>query len=85
MRVEGSMEQEITLLCYTVHILRECCELTDFRQTSFGSTYMALLGCARTLKVATPWTESDETEGVIMRKSCEDLYMIQTDHDYYLD
>ena len=83
--LEEAWRQAITLLCYTVHILRECCELTDFRQTSFGSTYMALLGCARTLKVATLWTESDKTEGVVMRKSSEGLYMTQTDHDYYLD
>ena len=77
--LEEAWKQAVTLLCYTVHFLREGCELTDFRQTFFGSTYMALLGCARTMNVVTPWTESDENQGLIMRKSCEGLYMAQTE------
>ena len=42
---EEALRKATTLLCFTIHILREACEFTDFRQTCFGSTYMALLGC----------------------------------------
>ena len=83
--LEESWRKAITLLCYTIHILREGCEFTDFRQTSFGSTYMALLGCARTMKVATPWTETNENQGVIMKKSREGLYITQADYSFYLE
>ena len=75
--LEETWRKAITLLCYTIHILREGCEFTDCRQTSFGSTYMALLGCARALKIATPWTETNENQGVIMKKSREGLYITQ--------
>ena len=58
---------------------------TDFRQTCFGSTYMALVGCAQTMKIATPWTETNEHQGVIMKKSCEGLYTTQAEYNFYLD
>ena len=58
--LEETWRKANTLLCYAIHILREACEFTDFRQTSFGSTYMALLGCAQTMKIATPWTAATE-------------------------
>ena len=45
--LEEAWRKATTLLCFTIHILREACEFTDFRQTSFGSTYMAPSGlCA---------------------------------------
>ena len=80
-------EKATTLLCFTVHILREACEFTDFRQTSFGSTYMALLGCAQIMKIATPWTEASKRrpQGVVMKKSKEGLYVTQTEYNFYLE
>ena len=35
---DALLKRAIALRCCTMHILRECCELTDFRQTSFGNT-----------------------------------------------
>ena len=72
--LEEAWRKANTLLCYAIHILREACEFTDFRQTSFGSTYLALLGYAQTMKITTPWTEPSESQGLIMKKSREGLY-----------
>ena len=72
----------MSLLCFTIHILREACEFTDFRQTSFGSTYMALLGCAQVMKIATLWTEEAGRRGVILAKSQEGLYMNPQDSTF---
>ena len=83
--LEEAWRKATTLLCFTIHILREACEFTDFRKTSFGSTYMALLGCAQTKKIATPWTETSERQGVVMRKSKEGLYVTQTEYKFYLE
>ena len=83
--LEEAWRRATTLLCYAVHILREACELTDFRQTSFGSTYMALLGCAQTMKITTPWTETNENQGVIMKKSREGLYTTEADYNFFLE
>ena len=33
--LEEAWRKATTLLCFTIHILREACEFTDFRQTSF--------------------------------------------------
>ena len=54
--LEDTWKKAMTMLCYVVGILRDCCEFTDFRQTSFGSTYMTLLGFARVMHVACPLT-----------------------------
>ena len=51
---EETWKKAMTILCYVVGILRDCCEFTDFRQISFGSMYMILLGFARVLRVALP-------------------------------
>ena len=83
--LEEAWRKATALLCFTIHILREACEFTDFRQTSFGSTYMALLGCAQVMKIATPWTESTERQGLIMKKSQEGLYATQAECTFYLD
>ena len=83
--LEEAWRKATTLLCCTIHILREACEFTDFRQTSFGSTYMALLGCAQVMKIATPWTEPTERQGLIMKRSQEGLYTTQAEYNFYLD
>ena len=67
-------ESLMTLLCFVVTI---CCELTDFRQTSFGSTYMTLLGFAQIMHVTMPIQHAtDETSAVFMkrRKVCASHY-----------
>ena len=58
--LEEAWRKATALLCFTIHILREACEFTDFRQTSFGSTYMSLLGCAQVMKIVSPWTDPSE-------------------------
>ena len=46
---------------------------------------MALLGCAQVMKIATPWTESTERQGLIMKKSQEGLFTTQAECNFYLD
>ena len=83
--LEDAWRRAMSLLCFTIHILREACEFTDFRQTSFGSTYMALLGCAQVMKIGTPWTEETERQGVIMAKSQEGLYTSTHESTFFLE
>ena len=83
--LEEAWRKATALLCFAIHILREACEFTDFRQTSFGCTYLALLGCAQIMKIATPWTETNERQGVIMKKSREGLYVTETQYNFYLE
>ena len=83
--LEEAWKKATALLCFTIHILREACEFTDFRQTSFGSTYMALLGCAQVMKIISPWTDPSERQGLIMKKSQEGLYTNQTECNFYLE
>ena len=83
--LEDACRRAMSLLCFTIHILREACEFTDFRQTSFGSTYMALLGCAQVMKIAAPWTEETERQGAIMGKSQEGLYINPQDSTFFLE
>ena len=80
--LEDAWRRAMSLLCFTIHILREACEFTDLRQTSFGSTYMALLGCAQVMKIATLWTEEAGRRGVILAKSQEGLYMNPQDSTF---
>ena len=75
-------KSNVITMCFAIHILREACEFTDLRQTSFGSTYMALLGCAQVMKIGTPRTEETERQGVIMAKSQEGLYMNPQDSTF---
>ena len=83
--LEEAWMKATALLCITIHTLREACELTDFRQTSFGSTYMALLGCAQVMKIESPWTDPMERQGLIMKKSQEGLYTTQQESNFYLE
>ena len=83
--LEEAWMKATALLCFTIHILREACEFTDFRQTSFGSTYMALLGCAQVRKIKSPWTDPAERQGLIMKKSQEGLYTPQQESNFYLE
>ena len=69
--VEEVWKKAITILCYVVAILRKCCELTEFRQTSFGSTYMTLLGFARVLKVLATVDHPSDEMSTLLRKSRE--------------
>ena len=46
---------------------------------------MALLGCAQIMKIATPWTETNERQGLIMKKSQEGLYVSETEYNFYLE
>ena len=80
--LEDAWRRAMSLMCFAIHILREACEFTDLRQTSFGSTYMALLGCAQVMKIGTPWTEETERQGVIMAKSQEGLYLNPQDSTF---
>ena len=64
----------MTILCFVVGILRDCCEFTDFRQTSFGSTYMTLLGFARVMRVSLPVDHPTDDMSTILKKSREGLY-----------
>ena len=82
---EEVWKKAITILCYVVTILRECCELTEFRQTSFGSTYMTLLGFARSLKVSTPIKGSNDDMNFLMHKSREGLHLDWEDQSYLLE
>ena len=68
---EEVWKKAITILCYVVAILRECCELTAFRQTSFGSTYMTLLGFARVLTVSANVANPSDDMSLLIRKSRE--------------
>ena len=83
--LEDAWRRAMSLLCFTIRILREACEFTDFRQTSFGSTYMALLGCAQVMKIGTLWTEEAGRRGVILAKSQEGLYMNPQDSTFMAD
>ena len=58
--LEDTWKKAMTMLCYVVSILRDCCEFTDFRQTSFGSTYMTLLGFAQVMHVSNTFKKSRE-------------------------
>ena len=84
-KLEEAWMKATALLCFTIHILREACEFTDFRQTSFGSTYMALLGCAQVMKIESPWPDPMERQGLIMKKSQEGLYTTQQESIFYLE
>ena len=70
------MEEGHYHVCYVVGILRDCCEFTDFRQTSFGSTYMTLLGFARVMHVAMPIQHTNDEMSTIFKKSREGLYFV---------
>ena len=72
--LEDTWKKAMTMLCYVVHILRDCCEFTDFRQTSFGSTYMTLLGFARVMRVAMPIEHINDEMSTISKESREGLY-----------
>ena len=75
--LEDTWKKAMTMLCYVVNILRDCCEFTDFRQTSFGSTYMTLLGFARVMHVAMPTEHTSDEMSTISKKSREGLYFTQ--------
>ena len=75
--LEDTWKKAMTMLCYVVNILRDCCEFTDFRQTSFGSTYMTLLGFARVMHVAMPTEHINDEMSTISKKSREGLYFAQ--------
>ena len=72
--LEDTWKKAMTILCYVVGILRDCCEFTDFRQTSFGSTYMTLLGFAQVMHVTMPTHHVTDELSNIFKKSREGLY-----------
>ena len=72
--LEDTWKKAMTLLCYVVMILRDCCEFTDFRQTSFGSTYMTLLGFAQVMHVIMPTHHATDETSTVFKKSREGLY-----------
>ena len=69
--LEDTWKKAMTLLCYVVGILRDCCEFTDFRQTWFGSTYMTVLGFAGVMHVAMPTEHTSDEMSTILKKSRE--------------
>ena len=72
--LEDTWKKAMTMLCYVVTILRDCCEFTDFRQTSFGSTYMTLLGFAQVVHVTMPMQHATDEESNVFKKSREGMY-----------
>ena len=72
--LEDTWKKAMTILCYVVTILRDCCEFTDFRQTSFGSTYMTLLGFAQVMHVTMPMQHVTDEASADYKKSKEGLY-----------
>ena len=52
-------------------------ESTDFRQTSFGSTNMTLLGFARVLRIAPSIDSPTDDMSTVLKKSREGLYFTQ--------
>ena len=72
--LEDTWKKAMTLLCFVVMILRDCCEFTDFRQTSFGSTYMTLLGFAQVMHVTMPMHHATDETSAVFKKSREGLY-----------
>ena len=75
--LEDTWRKAMTMLRYVVSILRDCCEFADFRQTSFGSTYMTLLGFAQVMRVAMPIEHATDEMSTICRKSREGMYFSQ--------
>ena len=72
--LEDTWKKAMTMLCYVVSILRDCCEFTDFRQISFGSTYMTLLGFAQVMRVTMPTHHVTDEMSNTFKKSREGLY-----------
>ena len=72
--LEDTWKKAMTMLCYVVSILRDCCEFTDFRQTRFGSTYMTLLGFAQVMHVTMPSHHVTDEMSNTFKKSREGLY-----------
>ena len=72
--LEDTWKKAMTMLCFVVTILRDCCEFTDFRQTSFGSTYMTLLGFAQVMHVTMPMQHATDETSAVFKKSREGLY-----------
>ena len=79
--LEDTWKKAMTMLCYVVGILRDCCEFTDFIQTSFGSTYMTLLGFAQVMHVTMPTQHVTDETSAIFKKSREGLYFTQGAQD----
>ena len=69
--LEDTWKKAMTMLCFVVTILRDCCEFTDFRQTSFGSTYMTLLGFAQVMHVTMPMQHVTDETSAVFKKSRE--------------
>ena len=72
--LEDTWKKAMTMLCFVVTILRDCCEFTDFRQTSFGSTYMTLLGFAQVMHVTMPMQHVTDETSAVFKKSREGMY-----------
>ena len=72
--LEDTWKKAMTMLCYVVMVLRDCCEFTDFRQTSFGSTYMTLLGFAQVMHVTMPMQHATDETSNVFKKSREGMY-----------
>ena len=82
--LEDTWKKAMTMLCFVVTILRDCCEFTDFRQTSFGSTYMTLLGFAQVMHVTMPACSMSQMRPVLSLRRAGKACTSHWDHQQEL-